>query len=207
MAAATSDAGRRLRGGPTLFSTSVDIFVAYGMRGNAMTTTRLADVSDLHALSALLRSVLTTSPGAFAVTPEEFDSGLGVPAFGPSETWVVAEDGGVMVGCAALFTRPSSVLAHKADLRRVHVVPSHWGTGLAERLVHAVIASRPAHVRFVRASTSASNRAAQGLAQRVGFVPYAVEPASLVVDGRLVDEIWMQMDLAVYAPPTLPLSP
>lgn len=129
---------------------------------------------------------------------------MGVPSFGELESWLVAEQDDVLVGCAALFMRPSAVLEHKADVHRVYVAPSHWGTGLAERLVHGVIALRPAHVRFLRASTATSNMAAQGLARRIGFAPYSVEPASLMVDGVLVDEVWMQLDVSQYVRPASP---
>jgi len=80
----------------------------------------------------------------------------------------------------------------------------HWGTGLAERLVHGVIALRPAHVRFLRSSTLTSNMAAQRLARRIGFAPYSVEPVSLMVDGVLVDEVWMQLDVSQYVRPASP---
>jgi len=46
--------------------------------------------------------------------------------------------------------------------------------------------------------------AAQVLARRIGFVPYSLEPASLMVDGVPLDEVWMQLDVSQYVRPASP---
>lgn len=145
-------------------------------------------------LVEFLRAAFASHPDTFAVTPDEFDRGIGSPRFVESETWVVAEHDDRIIGCAALFQRPTSTLAHKADVRRVYVVPEHRGSQAAELMVRAVIDVRPSHILFVRGSTAANNVAAKHLAVRLGFTVYAVEPSALMIEGNLVDEVWMQLD-------------
>ena len=85
---------------------------------------------------------------------------------------------------------------HKARLFSMYVDAAHRGSGLAQRLIEAVIAgAREAEALVLQLSVSAGNAPAQRLYRRMGFTVYGVERRSLRVGGQFHDEELMALDL------------
>ena len=105
-------------------------------------------------------------------------------------------DGSRLVGLAGLEIRSGAKERHKAHLFSMYVDRAHRRTGLAERLVEAVIAgARKAGAVVLHLSVTVGNAPAQLLYRRMGFAVYGVERRSLKVDGRFLDEELMALDL------------
>jgi ribosomal protein S18 acetylase RimI-like enzyme len=103
---------------------------------------------------------------------------------------------GDLVGLAGLQIRSGAKERHKAYLFSMYVDAAHRRTGLAERLVEAVIAgARNAGAVVLHLSVTVGNVPAQRLYRRLGFTVYGVERRSLKVDERFYDEELMTLDL------------
>jgi ribosomal protein S18 acetylase RimI-like enzyme len=104
--------------------------------------------------------------------------------------------GSRLVGLAGLQIRSGAKERHKAHLFSMYVDRVHRRTGLAERLVEAVIVgARTAGAVVLHLSVTVGNAPAQLLYRRMGFTVYGVERRSLKVDGRFLDEELMALDL------------
>ena len=103
---------------------------------------------------------------------------------------------GDLVGLAGLQIRTGAKERHKARLFSMYVDAAHRGSGLAQRLIEAVIAgAREAGALVLQLSVAAGNAPAQRLYRRMGFTVYGVERRSLRVGGRFHDEELMALDL------------
>ena len=103
---------------------------------------------------------------------------------------------GELVGLSGLQIRPGGKERHKARLFSMYVDAAHRRSGLAERLVDAVIAgARKGGAVVLQLSVVVGNARAQRLYRRMGFTVYGVERRSLLVDGVFFDEELMELDL------------
>jgi len=82
----------------------------------------------------------------------------------------------------------------------MYVRPSARGTGVARRLVEAVIDYARPRVELIQLSVVMGNEPARRLYARLGFVEYGIERNSLKHDGRYYDEILMAKDLTAVSP-------
>jgi len=104
--------------------------------------------------------------------------------------------GSELVGLAGLQIRSGAKEQHKAYLFSMYVDAAHRHTGLARRLVEAVIAgARDAGALVLQLSVTMGNLPARRLYQRMGFAVYGVERRSLRVGGLFHDEELMALDL------------
>lgn len=84
---------------------------------------------------------------------------------------VVLRDGDVAVACGALRAAPE-LGAGTGELKRMYVVPSYRGQGLARRVLDELEAAAPAHgLRRLVLETGALQAAAIGLYLAAGYVP------------------------------------
>lgn len=103
---------------------------------------------------------------------------------------------GRLIGLVGLQIRTGRKEQHKGHLFSMYVDAAHRGSGLAQRLVEAVIAAaREAGVVVLHLSVTTGNGTAQAFYRRMGFTVYGVEKRSLRVDGRYYDEDLMALDL------------
>jgi RimJ/RimL family protein N-acetyltransferase len=101
-----------------------------------------------------------------------------------------------LVGLAGLHIRTGAKQRHKADLFTMYIDGAHRGTGLAQRLVEAVIAgARDAGAVLLHLSVTVGNEPARRLYAHMGFTVYGIERRSLKVGGRFHDEALMALDL------------
>ena len=155
--------------------------------------------------AALFRSIrlagLREAPAAFGSTFEVeftkplawfFDRLRGSVVFG-------AFCGSRIVGTAGLVIRSEEKEAHKGLLWGMYVRPGARGTGIAQRLVEAVIAYARPRVELVQLSVVVGNERARRLYARLGFVEYGIEKNSLKHHGRYYDEILMAKELGSSA--------
>jgi ribosomal protein S18 acetylase RimI-like enzyme len=101
-----------------------------------------------------------------------------------------------MVGLVGLQLSGGFKVRHKAHLFSMYVAAGHRRTGLADRLVQAVIdAARAAGALVLQLTVTAGNAPAQLLYTRMGFQVYGTERRALRVGDRFYDEELMALDL------------
>jgi ribosomal protein S18 acetylase RimI-like enzyme len=101
-----------------------------------------------------------------------------------------------IMGVAGLAVRQGEKEAHKGLLWGMYVRPAARGTGVARRLVEAVIDFARSRVELIQLSVVSDNERARRLYVRLGFVEYGIEKNSLKQGGKYYDEILMAKELA-----------
>jgi RimJ/RimL family protein N-acetyltransferase len=98
---------------------------------------------------------------------------------------------GSLLGTAGFMRETGAKREHKGMLWGMYVRLEGRGTGLARRLVDAVVEHARDRVDLIHLSVVADNVVARRLYASFGFEAYGVETRSLKVDGRYLDEILM----------------
>ena len=96
---------------------------------------------------------------------------------------------GSLLGTAGLLRHDAEKTRHKAVLVGVYVRDGARGTGLGRALVEAVIAEARGEFEQILASVGADNEAARRLYEDLGFRSWGLQPRSLKVGERYVDEV------------------
>lgn len=159
-----------------------------------------ADASAFHALR--LRA-LREAPQAFGSayedeltrTPEQTVARL--QAGNPDSHVFGAFEGEELVGLAALWREAGQKVRHRASIHAVYVVPEARGRGIARQLIqHIIVHARGLEgLRDVALAVTVGNAAARQVYVAAGFVPYAIEPRHLFIDGVYYDFEHMIFDL------------
>lgn len=113
---------------------------------------------------------------------------------GPSERGVtyVAEAEGGLVGMMTLVRFQELKARHSGSIVAVYVSADWRGCGVGDALMEACLAhARRLDMRVVRLGVATTNASAIGLYLRQGFAVYGVERESMLVDGKIVDELLM----------------
>jgi RimJ/RimL family protein N-acetyltransferase len=141
---------------------------------------------------------LATSPDAFGSTfDREAAEDLAFFAGRLTSSTVFGGFGnGVLLGIAGFWPNDGPKERHKAALVGLYVRPAARGSGLARRLVDAVLDHARGRVEIVHLTVTAGNEPARRLYVRAGFVEYGLERRALKQNGRYYDEILMAIDLA-----------
>ena len=165
------------------------------------------DVADIHirqltpADAALYRSIrlagLEQNPEAFGSSFQaEFSRPLAWFFDRLSTSQVFGAFSGTdIMGVAGLAVRQGEKEAHKGLLWGMYVRPAARGTGVARRLVEAVIDFARGRVELIQLSVVSDNERARRLYARLGFVEYGIEKNSLKQGGKYYDEILMAKEL------------
>ncbi len=166
---------------------------------------RQLDAADAAAFRQLRLEGLRDHPEAFGASHDE-EAALPLTDFADrlAANLVLGGFDGDLQGCIALARGRSAKTRHIATIWGVYVRPAARGTGLAARLLDAVIARGLEDCRSLRLSVSATNQPARRLYQRAGFTDWALDREALLVDGIFRDEILMRLDRPACAaePPT-----
>jgi ribosomal protein S18 acetylase RimI-like enzyme len=101
-----------------------------------------------------------------------------------------------LVGTVALVVSPKLKQRHKGHVVGVYVAPPWRGTGLAAALTARLIEEARANgLRLLTLSVTTGNEAARRLYLNAGFIPYGIEPGSLLIDSNLWDAELMALFL------------
>lgn len=159
---------------------------------------RLLEADEGPRFRALRLEALTVDAATFA-------SDAGVEAAKPAIWFAerVAEGvmgafaGGELVGMAGYSRHPNPKQAHKATLFGMYLNRAHRGSGLAGRLLAAVVDhARAAGCERLLLACNAGNRGAIRLYEAAGFQRYGIEPRALKhPDGSYADDALYGLDL------------
>lgn len=109
-----------------------------------------------------------------------------------------------LVGLVGVTFSTGAKVKHKAHLFSMYVDAAHRGTGLARRLVEAVIASaRDAGATVLDLSVTVGNAPARRLYEQLGFVVYGVERRALWIGDRYYDEELMALEITQIRSPAI----
>ena len=156
-------------------------------------TIRLLLAEDAAAYRTLRLESLALHPTAFGA---DFTDEGGRPlAFFESRLMGNAIFGGfagdALVGCAGLMVGAGAKRSHKGLVWGVYARPAVRGSGLARRLVEAVLRHAEGRVELVQLSVQAENTTALALYRGLGFEDYGREAQALKLGGVYYDEILM----------------
>lgn len=169
---------------------------------------RWLNPSDASAFQTLRLAGLRASPSAFGSSyEEEKDRALALIearlAPSPDQGVLGAFAGGQLVGMLGIRRQDGLKTRHRMALWGVYVAPAFRGQGIAQALLARAVAFArqvPGAVQ-IQLSVNAANASAIRLYEQAGFHAYGTEPAALLVDGALHDELLMQHRLHPAAQP------
>jgi RimJ/RimL family protein N-acetyltransferase len=165
-------------------------------------TVRILEAGDAEAFRAFRLGALRECPTAFSSSYEdECDITLARAAerLAPNRDRAVfgAFAGEQLVGSTGLQREQPRKLAHKALIWGVYVAPTFRHRGIGRTLMQRALAhaaSMPGLLR-VTLGVNTSNAPAIALYKSLGFEPFGLERAFLLVDGVLHDELHMAYDI------------
>jgi ribosomal protein S18 acetylase RimI-like enzyme len=165
-------------------------------------TVRILEAGDAEAFRAFRLGALQECPTAFSSSyEEERDIPLAdaVARLPPTRDRAVfgAFDGERLMGNTGLQRERPRKLAHKALIWGVYVAPAFRQRGIGRMLLQHALAHAAAMPGLLRVTlgVNTANAAAIALYRSVGFEPFGLERAFLLVDGVLHDEIHMACDI------------
>lgn len=148
---------------------------------------------DLERFLAIRRDAVTIGADGFRVSADD-DERLGRDHWRQRlerERVVAIEREGRLVAVGGIGRMVGDKLDHKALVWGMFVAPEARGEGAGDRILAALLERIPDGVRQVVLTLVADNRGARRLYQRHGFELYAIEPQSLRIGDRFVDEALM----------------
>jgi len=159
---------------------------------------RLLTSLDAAAYHSLRLEGLREAPSAFTASYED-ESATPLSevarrlAPGSGRVYFGVFDDGALIAIARVDRDASPKQSHRAHIRGVYVSTAHRGKGAARRLMEYAldVAASLQGVTHVSLAVTAGNEPAQKLYESFGFRAWGYEPAALVVDGVVYDEIPM----------------
>src|SRR6185312_10007847 len=148
---------------------------------------------DYDALREIRLEALRRYPTNFSADPEQ-------EAAFTKEEWLArlasaVSLGGFVdgrIGGLVVFSRPKSPkLAHTGDVGAMYVRDEARGTGLADKLIEAVLDVAAGQVEQIKLTVNAENARAIKFYERHGFREIGRIPRSLNTDGRFYDDLLM----------------
>jgi L-amino acid N-acyltransferase len=158
---------------------------------------RTATAADAAAIASLLDALLATTTIEWTLTPRS--AADIVEWMGDHEVVLVAEDGHEVVGVAAFgwFRDVDKWPGYRFTVENtVHVRRDHWGTGVADGLMHALMEkARDSGKHTMIAAVDSANEASIRFHTRLGFVEVARMPEVGAKFGRWLDLVLLQIGL------------
>lgn len=102
---------------------------------------------------------------------------------------------GALEGMIGVMKGQGEKVRHIATIWGMFVRPHARATGLSSQLLKTAIVEASTDCRSIRLSVVSTNVAARRLYQRAGFSEWAVDSASLFVNGIFHDEVLMRLDV------------
>ncbi|SFG93965.1 Acetyltransferase (GNAT) family protein [Duganella sp. CF458] len=160
--------------------------------------TRLLTPGDAAVYHSLRLEGLREAPTAFTASlEEESTTPLSEIARrlspGSGRDYLGVFDGEALIAIARVDRDSSPKQRHRAHIRGVYVATAHRGKGAARQLMECALdcAASLQGVTHVSLAVTAGNEPAQKLYESLGFNAWGYEPAALIVDGVMYDEIPM----------------
>ncbi|HKR94292.1 MAG TPA: GNAT family N-acetyltransferase [Candidatus Angelobacter sp.] len=160
---------------------------------------RLLTATDAEAWWHLRLEMLRNDPASFADSGEEHETttietarkhlGAGDPA---SNFVLGSFEDGKLMGTAGFFRRKNGKERHKGHVWGVYVCPEQRGKGVGKALMQEII-RRAREIEGIEQITLVASAGfpAQKLYEAVGFKSYGIEPHSLKIGNRYVDDVLM----------------
>ena len=169
----------------------------------SVATLRSLVPADVAAYRALRLRGLRECPSAFATSPEE-DEALPVDTVESrlqqtaNQVMIGAFAGEQLIGVSGLLRERRRKLAHKAWVVGFYVAPEARRRGVGRQLLALTLEQAGAMpgLRQVNLGVNAGNVAARRLYESMGFAPFGLERAFMLVDGVAHDELSMVHFLA-----------
>jgi RimJ/RimL family protein N-acetyltransferase len=159
---------------------------------------RRLNCSDANTFQALRLQALRECPTAFSSSyEEEYETAITVIAgrLAPESgrDMFGAFSGRELVGIIGFGREDGRKLAHKGFIRGMYVSAAFRKQGIGRQLVSHVLqhAASLSGLCQVTLTVTASNLAAIGLYEKMGFTSFGLERAALLVNGEFHDEIYM----------------
>lgn len=159
----------------------------------ASVTIRRLGGDDVAVFRQIRLEALREAPGAFASTAADWEAL-------PEEEWrrrlqapvFVAFRHGEPVGIMGLMRQGSSKMAHRATIVMVYVRQELRGSGVASRLLDALVAHASEQgIRQLELAVSVEEPAAMRFYRNHGFMELGTIPGGLLYEGREIDEVLM----------------
>lgn len=170
---------------------------------------RPAHPGDTEALLALRLEALAAHPEAFLESVAEAEARGPMDLKdgrdgGPRHAIFLAEGEGGLLGMCGLAQDRSAKARHRATVWGVYVRPSSRRHQLGRALLEAALALAETWpgVRQVHLGVGTHNAPALALYQSVGFQTWGIEPGTMRISDRDVDEAHMVLHLAARDPGT-----
>ena len=159
---------------------------------------------DAVALASLRSSALESSPLAFSSSAQD-DPARSLDflreSLGAANQAVFGAFASELIGMVGVYRDGHAKAAHRCELWGLFVGAEHRRRGVGRALMAEAIAfarSLPGVTHLYLGVTDAAPQA-MALYERLGFITWGVDPASLCVDGRLVAEHHMVLALGPSA--------
>ena len=163
---------------------------------------RTLDPSDASAFHELRLAALQESPSAFASSfEEECDTPHAAIAERlaprPDRCIIGAFEDDRLIGMVGLRREEKKKIAHRAILWGVYVAPGARKRGVGRMLMARALeqAETMPGLRHVTLGVNAASAPAMALYKAMGFRPFGVERAFLMVNGVFYDEVLMARDV------------
>lgn len=160
---------------------------------------RFLTATDAETWWQLRLEMLRNDPVSFADSAEEHQAttvevarkhlGTGDPA---SNFVLGSFENGKLMGTAGFFRRKNHKEHHKGHVWGVYVSPEQRGKGVARALMQEII-RRAREIQGIEQITlvASAGLPAQRLYESVGFKSYGIEPHSLKIENRYMDDVLM----------------
>jgi ribosomal protein S18 acetylase RimI-like enzyme len=166
-------------------------------------TIRRAAEPDAPALRSLRLKALQEHPEAFLISVAEeaenmtgdFAALIGGRWAADDNQMLVADYDGKLVGMCGFYREERDKLAHRCTIWGLYVHPDARSHHVGRRLLEDALdrAKLLSGVTQIHISVTADNQEARRLYESVGFTAWGVEPGSMQVNGRVLDEAHMVM--------------
>lgn len=163
------------------------------MEPSEITIRRLEGDADAALYRDIRLESLKVAPDAF-LADYESEAALPLDQFASRIAGSVALGafrGDELLGLAGYYVERHPRMAHKGMLWGVYVRPAARGTGLARRLVEAVLDHAAGHVEALNLVVERGNTPARRLYTALGFVEYGLEKDAVRVGDRYFDNVLM----------------
>jgi GNAT superfamily N-acetyltransferase len=156
--------------------------------------------ADARLYLPLRRRGLREEPHSFAASPDDdrasSEDFLRL-AFADPDQAVFGAFAPHLAGTVGIYRDRHIKARHKAHIWGMYVIPEGRGQGLGKRLMDAAIqwAEAQEGIRQVHLVVSSRTPVARTMYVRLGFRVWGTEPAALCINGELVDDDYMVLNL------------